>query len=154
VDYVLADAYSGLRTQALQLTAAQVGTADAVFGVLMETGYPEAVVSLLALSDGTASLYFSNGGGIIGAGGHPGPAVAARSLVAFAAHNLDHLGAAVEYPLPRPDHTRFYLLTSHGVLTADALERAFGENRHVLSPLFYAAQELITEIRTSDGVSE
>jgi hypothetical protein len=77
-----------------------------VFGVLMETGYPEAVMSLPALSDGTASLYFSNGGGIIGAGGHPGPAVAARSLVAFAAHNLDHLVAAVEYPLLRPGHTR------------------------------------------------
>ena len=154
MDYVLADVYSGLRAQALQLTAAQVGAADAVFGVLMETGYPEAVVSLLALSDGTASLYFSNGGGIIGAGGHRGPAVAARSLVAFVAHNLDHLGKAVEYPLPRPGHTRFYVLTSDGVLTADALEREFGENRnrHVLSPLFYAAQELITEIRTSDGV--
>jgi hypothetical protein len=41
-----------------------------------------------------------------------------------------------------------------GVLTADAPEREFGENRHALSPLFYAAQELITEIRTSDGASE
>jgi hypothetical protein len=70
MDYVLADVYRGLRAQALQLTAAQVGPADAVFGVLMETGYPEAVVSLVALSDGTASLYFSNGGGIIGTGGH------------------------------------------------------------------------------------
>jgi hypothetical protein len=36
--------HSGLRTQALQLTAAQVGTADGVFGVLMETGYPEGTV--------------------------------------------------------------------------------------------------------------
>jgi hypothetical protein len=56
MDYVMADAYRGLRTQALQLTGAQVGTPDAVFEALMETGYPEAVVSLLALSDGTASL--------------------------------------------------------------------------------------------------
>jgi len=118
----------------------------------METGYPEAVVSLLALSDGTASLYFSNGGGIIGAGQHERPAVAARSLVAFAAHNLGHLAEAVEYPLPLPGHTSFYVLTSNGVLTADAPERDCGENRHVLSPLFYAAQELITEIRTSDGI--
>jgi hypothetical protein len=152
MDYVLADAYSGLRTQALQMTAAQAGTADAVFGVLMETGYPEAVVSLLAVSDGTASLYFSSGGGIIGAGGHEGPAVAARSLVAFAAHNLGHLVGAVEYPLPLPGRTRFYVLTSNGLLTVEAAERELGENRHVLSPLFYAAQELMTEIRTSDGI--
>jgi hypothetical protein len=37
-------------------------------------------------------------------------------------------------------------------LTADASKRDFGENRHVLSPSFYAAQELITAIRKSDGV--
>jgi hypothetical protein len=139
MDYTLADTYKDLRAQALHLTAAQAAIADPTFGALMETGYPEAVVSLLALSDGTASLYFSNGGGIIGAGQHERPAVAARSLVAFAAHNLGHLVAAVEFPLPQPSHTRFYVLTSSGVLTADAPERDFGENRHVLSPLFYAA---------------
>jgi hypothetical protein len=152
MDYVLAEPYKHLRAQALQLNAAEVGIGDSTLGVLMETGYPEAVVSLLALADGTTSLYFSNGGGIIGSGQREGPAVAARSLVAFAAHNLGYLVEAIDYPLPEPGHTRFYVLTSNGVVTADAPERDFGENRHVLSPLFYAAQELITEIRTSDGV--
>ena len=63
------------------------------------------------------------------------------------------LEPAVDTPLPRPGHIRFYVLTSEGVVTADALEQDLGENRHVLSPLFYAAQELITEIRTSDEAS-
>ena len=36
-----------------------------VWGVVMETGYPEAVVTLVSLGDRTTSLYFSNGGGII-----------------------------------------------------------------------------------------
>jgi hypothetical protein len=152
MDYALADTYKHLRAQALQLTAAQAGIADPTFGVLMETGYPEAVVSLLASADGTASLYFSNGGGIIGAGEHERSAAAARSLVAFAAHNLAHLVEAADCPLPRPGQARFYVLNDMGALTADAPEREFGENRHVLSPLFYAAQELIAEIRTSDGV--
>jgi hypothetical protein len=149
-DYSPAKIYKALRTQALNLTAAQVGANDGAYGVLMETGYPEAVVSLLALSDGTASFYFSNGGGIIEAGQKERPAVAARSLVAFAAHNLAHLDPAVDTPLPRPGHIRFYVLTSGGVVTADALEQDLAENRHVLSPLFYAAQELISEIHTSD----
>jgi hypothetical protein len=48
------------------------------------------------------------------------------------------------------DGLRAGVLTSNGVLTAASLERELGENRHVLSPLFYAAQELITETRTSD----
>lgn len=152
MDYVLAETYKHLRSQALNLTAAQVHVSDSIFGVLMETRYPEAVVTLVALADGTASLYFSNGGGMIGAGQHERPAVAARSLVAFATHNLDHLMSTVDYPLPDPGHTRFYVLTSNAVLMADAPENDFGENRHVLSPLFYSAQELITEIRTSDEV--
>src|SRR5260221_10737211 len=102
MDYVLAEPYKHLRAQALQLNAAEVGSADPAFGVLMETGYPEAVVSLLALADGTASLYFSNGGGIIGSGQREGPAVAARALVAFAAHNLRHLVSAGGYPPSQP----------------------------------------------------
>jgi hypothetical protein len=73
-------------------------------------------------------------------------------LVAFAALNLEHLVDAVDYPLPQPGRTRFYVLTPNGVLTTDAPERDFGENRHVLSPLFYAAQELITAIRASEGM--
>jgi len=150
MDYTLADTFKHLRSLALQLTAEQAGIIDPTFEVIMETGYPEAVVTLVALSDGTASLYFSNGGGIIGAGPHERPAVAARSLAAFAAHNLGHLVDTVDYPLPEPGHTRFYVLTSDGVLTADAPEIELVENRHVLSPLFYTAQELITEIRESD----
>jgi hypothetical protein len=35
-------------------------------------------------------------------------------------------------------------------LTAEAREVDLGENRHLLSPLFYAAQELITEMRKVD----
>jgi hypothetical protein len=42
------------------------------------------------------------------------------------------------------------VLTVRGILTAEASEADLGENRHVLSPLFYAAQELITEMRKVD----
>jgi len=147
VDYSTAEVFRELRAQALQLKANDAGLKGSTFGLLMETGYPEAVVTLVALSDGTASLYFSNGGGIIGAGQHERPATAARSLVAFAAHNLGHLSKATDFPLPRPSHTRFYALTETGVLTAEVVETDLGENRHVLSPLFHAAHALIAEMR-------
>jgi hypothetical protein len=39
-----------------------------ILALLMETGYPEAVATLVAVADGTSSLYFSNGGGFIGVG--------------------------------------------------------------------------------------
>jgi hypothetical protein len=147
MEYVPVDTYLGLRMQALQTRSPADAGGSPTCGLLMETGYPEAVVTLVALADGTASLYFSNGGALIGAGQHERPAVAARSLLAFALHNLAHLELTTAYPLPKPGHTRFYVLTTDGVRTAEALEDDLGHNRHVLSPLFYAAHELITEMR-------
>jgi hypothetical protein len=84
-DYRVADAYSGLRNMVLRTKPDSVGVklkdAKEVWGVVMETGYPEAVASLVALADGTVSLYFSNGGGIIGLGPHAGPHRAAQSFL-------------------------------------------------------------------------
>jgi hypothetical protein len=69
-----AEVYSRLRTQVLELTPAQLGdsvSVDApILALLMETAYPEAVATLIAVADGSSSLYFSNGGGFIGAGAH------------------------------------------------------------------------------------
>jgi hypothetical protein len=61
--------------------------------------------------------------------------------------SFDHL--AMRWPYRSPGVGPF---TSSGVLTAHAPESEFGENRHVLSPLFYAAHELITDIRSADGI--
>lgn len=36
----------------------------------METGYEEAVFSLRCITEGSISIYFSNGGGMIGIGEH------------------------------------------------------------------------------------
>lgn len=57
MDYTLAEAYKRLRLQALQLTAAQAGIADLVYGVVMETGYPETVVTLLPFRGGLYQIY-------------------------------------------------------------------------------------------------
>lgn len=150
MNYAPADIYTKLRGQALGVTAKSLGVSDGVHGVVMETGYPEAVVTLVAMADGAASLYFSNGGGIIGAGEHERPKVAARSLIAFAAHNLEGFVPTTSTPLPDPGRTRFYVLADRGIFTAEASEVDLGENRHSLSPLFYSAQELITEMRIVD----
>jgi hypothetical protein len=63
--------YQDLRRQVLRLTPDQLGEAFAdapILALVMETGYPEAVATLVGVADGTTSLYFSNGGGFIGAG--------------------------------------------------------------------------------------
>jgi len=57
------------------------------------------------------------------------------------------MSAVTTFPLPRAGRTVFYVLTDSGVFTTEAEERALGEERHALSPLFYAGQEVITQLR-------
>ena len=140
--------YDDLRSQALALSADLAGASkeDAVFCVLMETGYPEAVATLVSARDGSASLYYSTGGGTIGAGSHQLPNAAAKKLVAIAAPFLTHMTKTEKSPLPKEGYTRFYLVTRSGLFTAEAKEEDLGESRLALSPLFHAAHQLIHEI--------
>ncbi len=146
--YTIADIYDDLRRQVLGLTPYSVTVpATTVVAVLMETGYPEAVVTLVATSDGGVSLYFSNGGGIIGAGDHaPVRSVAAKFLAAAAAY-VPQASLARQFPLPSSGRVRFYLVTSQGTYTAEAAEDDLGYERHPFSPLFHQGHELITAVQ-------
>ena len=70
-EYELAEIYLDLRGRALALTRElldpETASEGRVLALLMETGYPEAIATLVGLGDGTTSMYFSNGGGTIGA---------------------------------------------------------------------------------------
>jgi hypothetical protein len=152
-EYKTAEVYRGLREQVFSLKPADLGlkpTAGSVWGVIMETGYPEAVVTLVALGDGTVSLYFSNGGGIIGLGTHEGPGKAARDLLSAAPKYIDKCTRTKLHPLPGKGTTRFHLLGFDGVFTTEAQEEDFGYNRQALSPLFHKAHEVIGEARKVD----
>lgn len=143
-----------LRERIFVLPPEEVGLAPtpggpAVWTVFMETGFPEAVASLLVVADGTTSLYFSNGGGIIGAGEHESVRAAATAFLAAANEHLGELAPATEHPLPDRGRVRFYLRTFTGLLTAEASENDLGENRHPLSPLFHAGHVVITAIRVA-----
>lgn len=142
--------YTGLRNMLLTTSPDKLGldpSPTEVWGVLMETGYPEAVVSLVALADGTASLYFSHGGGLIGFGQHPGPQRAAKSLLSVAQLYARHGKPVQAYPLPKPAFTRFYLRVGDRVVSVEVKEDDLGYGRHPLSPLFHKGQELIAEMR-------
>jgi hypothetical protein len=152
-DYQVAATYTDLRNMVLTTKPETLGlmpTASEVWGVLMETGHPDGVASLVVLADGTVSLYFSNGGGIIGLGPHLGPQRIGKELLASAQRFTMLANLTKDFPLPRPTFTRFYLLTGSGVLAAAAKEDDLGYQRHRLSPLFHKAHELISEIRIVD----
>jgi hypothetical protein len=150
----IADVYTELRNKALSLEPVQIGLkpdqSNPIFGILMETGYKDAVVTLSAIGDGSVSLYFSNGGGIIGLGQHEEPRKACFSFLSFARQFLSELQSTKEFPLPQKGYTTFYFLTINGVFTLTAKEADLGNNRLPLSPLFHKGQEVITQARLID----
>ena len=123
------------------------GDPDRVHGVLLEIGYAAAVVTIVSLLDGTTSMYISTGGGTIGAGEHEPVAEASRAFVALAQVFVGHCEPSNDFPLPAEGRVRFQLLTGGGGRTVEAGETELGEGRHALSPLFYAGQDVITQIR-------
>lgn len=154
-DFKLAENYVLLRNLVFTKKPDAIGVVgpakpEDVWGVVMETGYPEAIATLVALADGSVSLYFSNGGGMIGMGSHEGPQRAAQALLTMAPQFRANCEATTKYPLPRKSCVRFYLLTQRATLTAEAGEEDLGNDRHPLSPLFHQAHDLIAKIRAID----
>ena len=144
--------YSGLRQQALSTSRTGIGIAapspeTPAWGVLMETGYDSVTVTLFALSDGTTSLYFSNGGGVIGGQSHEAVRSANRAFLVEANHSLQYLTPSETFPIPETAQTIFYVLTDSGILTGGALENDLGYGKHPLSSLFHAGHEVISQLR-------
>lgn len=141
-----------LRKQALGVDAATLGLRPTtwharVWGIIMETGYPDGVASLVAFAEGSASLYFSGGGGIIGAGEHAAVREATQAFLQEADRHLAGFLPTAETPLPAVGRVRFYLRTFDGTLGGESSERDLADNRHPLSPVFYSGQSVITAMR-------
>ena len=143
--------YSALREQALSADRVAAGIPEPppdapVWGVLMETSFPEGTSTLFALSDGTTSLYLSHGGGVIGGGDHENVRLANADFIRTANQFCRQLMPCESFPVPRVGRTVFYSRTDSGVLTAEALEDDLGYERHPLSPLFHAGHAVITQL--------
>jgi hypothetical protein len=146
--YETAEIYRSLRQQIFDLpkTTSDIGQSDR-WAILMETGLADACYTLFAVADGTASLYFSNGGGIIGGGQHPEGAAAAKAFLESSREFDSHLTSSTERPLPQPGKTRLYIIRKDDVLTGEFKEEDLGNGKLPLSPLFHKGHELITVIR-------
>ena len=139
-----------LRERALTEQASELGITvepGKAWGVVMETGYPGAVASLVTFADGSASLYFSTGGGVIGGGEHASVNQAAKAFVATASTEMQHFQPAASYPPPGEGITTFYVRSAGGLQMASVPESELGAGLHPLSKLFDAGQSVITQLR-------
>lgn len=117
----------------------------------METGYPEAVATLSVFGEGSTSLYFSNGGGVIGAGHHGSVRQTHPALFREAEAQLAVFKPAVDTGLPAVGRVRIYLRTFGGTVSAEADEQDLGHMRERLSPLFHAAHATIAAVREASS---
>jgi hypothetical protein len=144
--------YKGLRAMALGLNPADVGvvtTSDSpqVFGVVMDMGMSPGTATIVALADGTTSMYTSSGGGTIGAGQHQSVADATRNLISVAQANLQYFDGKHSDKLPKSEHTSITILTTVGTKSLAAATNDFGYRRIPGSDVFHAANDVITQLR-------
>jgi hypothetical protein len=125
-----------------------------VWAALMELRHSGVMVSLAAVCDGTTSLYFSNGGGIIGGGEHETVRAANRKLLMFIETGLD-LFVPMERPLDVMDGAvSFAVKTYEGLRGARDEEKKMKDRRSPLWPAFYLGQDVITALRLTTEKSK
>ena len=141
-----------MRSIVLELTSSEIGLSadpgNKVWGVVMDTGMSDGGWhSLVVLSDGTTSLYTSAAFGIIGAGMHESVRVSSDALLAGIEQSLDLFAPATDKTIPASGTVAIRALTFDGPRILLAKEGDLGHGHHSASPLFYAAQDVITAMR-------
>jgi hypothetical protein len=122
----------------------------AVRGVVMDWGLGGGLATMIAIDDGSVSLYLNPGGGVIGAGTKPDVAAAATRFRAEAERVRDQFTVRTEFPKPASGSVVFYLLTDSATLASPAIEwTTRAGSASPLAPLNESAQALMTQIRKS-----
>jgi hypothetical protein len=121
------------------------------WSALMEMGTEDGVASVVAVSDGTTSLYTSTGGGLIGAGDHASVAAANQAFLAAIEGSRSAIPVTDGYPLPGAGEIRFSVRWPDGTRgSAVAEDEALAAGDHPLSEAFAAGHDVISAMREVD----
>lgn len=151
------EAFKELRAKTLALSWRKLGFAPTeknphVWGVMMEVGYPKAVVSLVCLKNGSVDFFFGHGGGIMGIGENESVRMKAEEFIQTAEVFLKKLNPAKKLPMPEIERVRFYVFTFSGILTAQD-NKNIADEKHELFPLFRSGHEVIAAIRKAQDAT-
>jgi len=152
-DVIPSETYLGLRMQILQGLRGKVSLPPPArptepSAVLMDWNTENAIVSVVAVADGTASIYLSSGGGSIGGGqSHLEIRDAALHALSLASSLQTQMKPVSAYPLPEQGSVIFYVVSDAGVLSATGRADDLAEHRHPFSSLGDAMQQIITLYR-------
>jgi len=148
-------AYLGLRKTMLDGPRTKFGlppTSKPIepWGVLMDWGVNNGVATVVATSDGSASVYFTSGGGYIGGKGQePIRRAAQRAVEVARTVQLPSLPTR-EFPVPETGGVYFYFLADAGVVAFRTSVQELNSPVHPLRKIGDAMQEVITQYRLWD----
>jgi hypothetical protein len=140
-----------LRARVLQLKPQDIGLHDpaecpVVWGIVIDTAYPDTVASLVALDDGSVSLYVSDGNGCVGCGSQQEVRWAAADLLQLAERALPLTAPTADLSMPRAGQVRCYLLTPNGLHLVEAPYDDIAKIDERLGVLYFAGQRVIAAI--------
>jgi hypothetical protein len=149
------DVYLGLRSTILQgsrseLSLAPTSKPTEPWGVVMDWGVGNGTATVLALSDGSASVYFSSGGGYLGGIGQEPIRDAAKKAVDVARSVQLPEQPTSSFSLPERHGVFFYFLTDAGVFVFRTSEQELNSSSRPLRKVGDAMQGVITEYRLWD----
>lgn len=144
--------YAGLRGLMLQGSREKFGLpatskSTEAWGVVMDWGVGNGTATVVTMSDGSASVYLSNGGGYIGGKGiEPVRAAAVKAIEVARSIDLPKEPTKA-YPLPETGGVFFYFLTDDGAFALRTSTQELNSPNHPLRKLGDAMQGVITQFR-------
>ncbi|MDP2906240.1 MAG: hypothetical protein Q8O22_08075 [Candidatus Omnitrophota bacterium] len=151
-----AEIFMDLRSQIFNMSPGSAGitveSETEPWGIVMDIGLKKSAVTLVSLKDGTASLYFSSGGVIIGGGENKSIHDFARDFVISSENFIPLMQRTLNYPLPEAGVVNIYILTGSGIFSSGMIrEEDLSNGMDKFSKLFNSGQEVISALRQLDS---
>jgi hypothetical protein len=143
--------YMDLRNAILRVDLASIDVPEGEWPgasvAMMEMRISNGTATMVAVADGSVSLYTSSAGDTIGAGEHLSARRAGQRFLRAAADHAPWMTATTEFPLPTEGMVRFHVRTPDGDFTSEVAEDVLRGRRDELAPVYLAGQDVLTEIR-------
>ena len=147
--------FEDMRKMAFSVTSEQLGLnsieKDKVYGIVSEMDMEGAVVTVVTFLTGDASIYFSSGAIIIGAGQHENVKKVVAKYVENGQKYLDKAIKTEKTDMPKSGMTSFNFLTENGVYSISQSLSELESRTSEFSDLFAELNEVISHIRMKSG---
>lgn len=146
--------YHELRNQALLAKPSEIGieinNENQAYGAVIDMQMGRYIATLVCFMDGTTSLYFENGGGIIGIGQRCDEvAEESRSFLQNSPQVLGSMELTNNTAMPSKNHHSIYMLTSKGIYKSQLDPERIDSANEEMQLLFSMYQQLLSTVRES-----